>query len=314
MAERGSSGEAPDGVVEDAVGWSGCRPGRVEVGGRYRADHGGVAAGGRDDLADELEPRHGSGVGEVMDAASSFEGDLTKGDREVGGEGGVADLIVDEAEVVAFADEAEHGGDHVVAVFSAYPRGAHGRGAAAEGGGFGLSGEFRSAVGAGRVDAVPFAVGTVEGSVEDVVGADLHEVAAVGVDGFGEPSDGEAVDEVGPLLLGFTGVDAGVGSAVDDSVRSGLGDGGVHTGSVGDVEPVATSGDDLVAGFGADARDVASELSLGAGDEYPHQVLALSGSHQSRCSRYHSTVSASPVSKSRVRLQPRAVSRSMSTE
>ncbi len=136
----------------------------------------------------------------------------------------------------------------------------------------------------------------------------------MGVDGFGEPSDGEAVDEVGALLLGFAGVDAGVGSAVDDSVRSGLGDGGVHTGSVGDVEPVASSGDDLVAGFGADARDVASELAFGAGDEYAHQVLALSGSHQSRCSRYHSTVSASPVSKSRVRLQPRAVSRSMSTE
>ena len=62
--------------------------------------------------------------------------------------------------------------------------------------------------------------------------------------------------------------------------------------------------------------DVVAELAAGAGDEEPGHAptaCAFSGSHQSRCSRYHSTVWARPASKSRSSFQPRAVILSMWT-
>ena len=59
-------------------------------------------------------------------------------------------------------------------------------------------------------------------------------------------------------------------------------------------------GDHLVAGRGRRGDDVVPELPAGARDDQPHQnaARALSGSHQSRWSRYHSTVRASASSRS----------------
>ena len=53
---------------------------------------------------------------------------------------------------------------------------------------------------------------------------------------------------------------------------------------------------------------VVPELAGGARDQQPHQrpARALSGSHQSRCARYHSTVDSRASRSSRAGFQPRA--------
>ena len=90
-----------------------------------------------------------------------------------------------------------------------------------------------------------------------------------------------------------------------------------------DVKVRPCHGSDIITHCSAMRNNVMSKLPTRTGDENSHalivadgqrEIRAFSGSHQSRRALYHSTVSASPVSKSRVRFQPRALIRSISTE
>ncbi len=114
--------------------------------------------------------------------------------------------------------------------------------------------------------------------------------------GGGEVDDGVTVDGGGGRLVCLGAVDVGPGGGVDHHVVAG--DGGVHGGGVGDVQVGAGGGGDLVVRPRFDDVDqVASEHPAGPGHQEPHAFAAFSGSHQARLSRYHLTVSASPVSR-----------------
>ncbi len=81
------------------------------------------------------------------------------------------------------------------------------------------------------------------------------------------------VDLERAILVGLGAVDVGVGGAVDDDRRGGVGagavDGDVDGGGVGDVESRAVDADGALAVGVQDVDDVAAELTAGAGDEPP---------------------------------------------
>ena len=96
VAQQRHAGGREHGVVEHAVGRARRGPGRLEVGRRDRPHHLGVAAGGGDDVADELVPADRALVGGVVDAADPPVAQATQQRGEVGGERRVAVLVVDE--------------------------------------------------------------------------------------------------------------------------------------------------------------------------------------------------------------------------
>ena len=188
----------------------------------------------------------------------------------------------------------QHGRHHVGAVLAAHPRRAHDGGRRPERRGLALAGELRRAVHRQRVRLVPLAVRPVERAVEHVVGArrgrggrrrrrsasaSQRTARALAANArSGSPSQASTAVHAAELTTTS-------GRTVVISAEHGV--------AVGDVErrrverrrrrrrPRVAVRDDVVA-----------ELPAGARDEQPHQnaARALSGSHQSRWSRYHSTV------------------------
>jgi len=55
-------------------------------------------------------------------------------------------------------------------------------------------------------------------AVEDVIGADVDEAAAVGIAEFGDPAGGEAIDLMGQFRFVFAKIDLGDGCGIDDEV------------------------------------------------------------------------------------------------
>ena len=75
----------------------------------------------------ELLPRALAAAGDVEDAGEALLGDLDERGREVAGEGGAADLVGDDVDLVAVLGELEHGRDEVLAVRAEQPGGADDR-------------------------------------------------------------------------------------------------------------------------------------------------------------------------------------------
>ena len=98
---------------------------------------------------------------------------MTSGGRQVGGEGGRAALVVDEAQRPVALGQPQRGLHHVGPAGAAHPRGAHDGGA---GRALPLAAELGPAVDRARVRLVPLDVGPVGRAVEDVVGRDVDEV------------------------------------------------------------------------------------------------------------------------------------------
>ena len=91
--------------------------------------------------------------------------------------------------------------------------------------------------------------GVAGGATEDVVGGDVDEPTAAGLDGVGEVLYGGGVEELGSVEVAFGFVDVRIGGAVDDDVDGVAVDGGVNSLAVGDVE-LADIGKDVAVGAG----------------------------------------------------------------
>ena len=253
----------------------GRRAGRVEVGGRNRAHPVGVVARRGEDLADELVPAHRTLVRHVMDARPAVDGESVKRWRQVGGERGLAALVVDEREgLIGIRRETQHQLDHVVAVLPAHPRRSSDRRTRPR---RQLAGELRAAVHRLRVGDVVLAIRAVERAVEHIVGADVHEVRAHEFAGRRQVPDRIAVHRKGHGLVGLTGVDGGVGSSVDHRIRTDFVEQPANGVGIGDVEVGLGDGDDLVVERAGVVDDVDAELPGGAGDEQPHGYGSTGG-------------------------------------
>jgi len=128
----------------------------------------------------------------------------------------------------------------------------------------------------------------------------------VGGAGLGQVRRALRIDRVGPrgtLTLG--GVHGGVGRRVDhhqpraDRARRRR-DRAEHRHGIGDVElGRARRVDPGDPGAGGRGHQIPAEPALGTGDQQrQHSHVTFNGSHQSRCSAYQRTVSASPSAKS----------------
>ena len=115
-------------------------------------------------------------------------------------------------------------------------------------------------------------------AVEDVVGADVQQLAAESLGVLGEVAGAERVDAVGVLGLGLSAVHVGVGGGVNDEVGlvalQSFGDGP----GVGDVKLGARKSHGVVAAFGQQPGQLQTELSPGAGYEYLHRFSILDSS------------------------------------
>ena len=261
------------------------------------------------------------GVREVEDARAAFGGDRTERRGEVGRERRAAPLVVDERQVGARRREAQHELDHVVAVLAADPRRPHdGRVRTGQP----LTGELRDPVHRLRVRRVVLAVRAIERAVEDVVGADMDEMGADLFGGRRNVADGVGVDRSGDLDVRLTRVDGGVRRGVDDGIRPG--GRGSPTGRPSRsvmssaAWSTATTSSPAARAFATTSwpscppAPVTNSLTVSPRSQAHRPALDFSGSHQSRCSRYHSTVEASESSKLRLSDHPRAVILSMFTE
>ena len=195
--------------------------------------------------------------------------------REIGGEGRLAALVVDERQrLVGVRRQAQDQLDHVVAVLAAHPRRACDRGRRARGV---LAGQLRAAVDRHRVGGVVLTVRTVEGAVEHVVGADVHEVGADEFTGRRQVAHGVGAHGEGQGLVGLARVDGGVGRGVDDRIGTNRVEQRANGVDVGDVEIGLGDADHLVTGGTCMVDEVDAELASGAGHEQLHGSIGGGG-------------------------------------
>ena len=177
-----------------------------------------------------------------------------------------------------------------------------------------LTGQLAGPVDRPGVGAVPLVVGLGLVAGEHIVGGDVAQVGVEPAGGFGQVAHRKGVDQISLVGVGLAGVHRGVGRAVDHCVGADPSDGTQHLIPAGDVQVLASRGDDLVARGGEPCRHVVAELPARAGDENSHGIPSLSGSHHQRLSRYQSTVAARASSNWRCGVHPKAVILAASTE
>src|SRR5699024_11034899 len=80
---------------ENGSGWSRCGPGWIELIGSNRGDEVRIVVGREQYRSDELVPAHRRGVGDVEGSGGACGGEMQECEREIFGERGSPDLIVD---------------------------------------------------------------------------------------------------------------------------------------------------------------------------------------------------------------------------
>ena len=78
--------------------------------------------------------------------------------------------------------------------------------------------ELAFAVNALRVDGIGFAVGSVGGAVENVVGGNVENGGTVRGGGFGQMAHGVAVDGVGGVGVALGFIHGSIGGGVDNQL------------------------------------------------------------------------------------------------
>jgi hypothetical protein len=135
-----------------------------------------------------------------------------------------------------------------------------------------LAGELGGAVDAGGPRRVELPVGPAQTTVEDVLGADLHQVGPGARRAEGDVARAQGVDAEGGLGVGLAAVDVGEGGGVDHQVRR-QGHDAVHRVQRGDVGLGAAEAQHGGMRRGAAGQRLA-ELPAGTGDENAHRAPA----------------------------------------
>jgi hypothetical protein len=228
---------------------------------------------------------------------------------DVGGPGGLAALIVDDADRARRACAAEHRGDEAIPLGAVQPgRPHHIAGAGQRGEHGALAGQLGPAIGGARRGRVIFPVRLPGRAVEDVVGRHLDQGDAPVGARAGEQGDCLAIDLDRGLLLCLGLVHGRPGGAVHHDVRLVAVQGGIDRRRVGDVQLGPGQRDELLAVLSGQQRcQVLAEHPGRAGDEPAgHRTLVPPaagrpggagrgrGSHQPRLAAYHSMVALRP--------------------
>ena len=197
---------------------------------------------------------------------------------QVGGEGGVADLVVDETEGAAPLPQPQQGLHHVVAVLAAHPRGADDRPGGID---LQLAAQLGTAVDRLGIGAIPLQVRPGLGPIEDVVGGDIHQVRPQPAGAVGDEPGGQCVGPPGGLGLFLAQVHGRERRAVEDDVGLELRDDAEGRVTVGQVELGQINRHHLVA-FWKPGGDVGAELPPGAGEQNAHQTILARPRHPLR--------------------------------
>jgi hypothetical protein len=224
-----------------------------------------------EDDAGEVEPGDRGAAAEVEDTGGIAVEEVDGSGGEERGVGRGGDEVLDDADGLSGAGEAEHGFDEVAAVGGAAGRTEDARGTEDEGAvevglGVEFAGEFGDGVGAEGVGGVGLDVGAAEGAVEDVVGGVVDEAGVDLAAGDGEVADGEGVGHEGGLGFAFGDVDLIVGGGVEDDLGVKGGEGLFDGDGVGYIDLAAFVAPDFVAAFAEFGAEFLAELS--AATEY----------------------------------------------
>ena len=179
----------------------------------------------------------------MEDAGPAVEPERDDRRRQIGGEGGRAVLVVDEAELALPVRQAQRGGDDVGAVGSAQPTGAHDR---RPGSALPLPCQLRCAVDGGWVRRVPLTVRSVGGSVKDVVGGHVDQVRPDLSGRLRDVTGADGVHGEGGVDLGLTTVDGGERTSVQHEFGLECGEGLQNGIPVVDAHGVDVGREDLV--------------------------------------------------------------------
>ena len=189
------------------------------------------------------------------------------------GPGRAADLVGDDADLVALVAEREHRVDEVAPAGAEQPGGAHDRVLVGGGGDLLLAGQLRATIGADRVHRVGLQPRLALGAVEDVVGRDVHD-ARTALGGRARDIARAVAVDGGRGGLGRLGaVDVGPRGAVDHRARLGRRDDAAHVVGIGDVELGAGEGEDVVPQPGGGSGDGLPEHPRAAGDQQAHRAI-----------------------------------------
>ena len=191
--------------------------------------------------------------------------------------GGCADLIGDDAHLVTFGHQPQHGFDEIIALGRIDPgRADDQRRRVMRGGGL-FTGQLGAAIGTGRGWRRVGAIGLAGLPIKDIIGRHLYEARACRSRCSGKMADGRGIDQQRGGLLGLGLVNRGPGGGIDQQI--GLGSG--HHG--GDLCGIA----DIEFGFGrgdqGDARRCRrrqrpAQLPATAGDKDLHAKISASAS------------------------------------
>jgi hypothetical protein len=245
----------------------------------------------------DVVPRRRLGAGEVARAEAFGEGEREEALREVTHVRRGPDTVDQPAGWVAPAQAAERA-RQVVAPAAEHETGADDDVAVRRGADVLLAEDLQHAVAVDRAGQVTLIVRRPLLAVEHVVRRDVHEDRAGRRRRLGELPRPERVPGHGGIdvRLVLARVHLRERGGVEDHRRTDLIDHGVDGLAVSDVELGVGDGTDVVVGTAEHLDDRSPEAAPGPGDEDLHDACARSSTSptQSRLSRYHLSVIASP--------------------
>ena len=135
-------------------------------------------------------------------------------------DGRIAQLVGDDADLLARLGKPQHGADEIRAEGAMDPGGAQDHAVLRARRDQKLALEFRSAIGACRAGRVVLAIGPIEPPVEDIIGREMNEGNAKPRRRLGDMAGAVRIDAHRQIRLGFRLVDRRIGGGVDDRVRA----------------------------------------------------------------------------------------------
>jgi hypothetical protein len=133
-----------------------------------------------------------------------------------------------------------------------------------------LSVPLGASVGPPGTDGIVLGIGTIPGSIEDVVGGDVHQLRPVLLSGHSEIPCPQSIHLVGPIRIFFAAIYIGHGGGIDHQIRAFPPHGLSHRLGIGDIEIPVSKGHDievLLEGL----PDILAQHSLGA-DKHEHPM------------------------------------------
>src|SRR5450830_1910586 len=189
--------------------------------------------------------------------------------HDVLGEGGTADLVVHDAQLVLLTGKAQDGADEVVSGAAVQPGETQDEMVRVGLPGRLLAQQFCPAVDGEGTRGSLLVVGRGRRAVEDIIGGEVHDTGTDTLCRLGHVAGTQDVDTVRRILVGLSPVHGGIGCTVDYD----LGVGSLYCfpqgGTVGDVQLVHDTGGHVDRGR-QEADDVTAKLTIGTDNKKFH--------------------------------------------